>query len=405
MQCRYCKTKLDPLRVIADGKFCSDDHALMHGVEQHTRDALYLFAEPEAADTPQALPAQTAPADIPFEVEASTAPLENRRFAPAGEAKLANPLPFHLLPDIRDLVDKIVPPQPKPHSPGLRLPRFGIPPVNHALAALQRVRKKPGVARRVAAIPVYLKVAASMIPIMFLAALNPSLMSTAAKTKDNPAAVPNMSDSFQQVKDSIKQRAAVILTDDFRSGLDSWDSRANLANAWVYDPNGFVRPSSLAVYRPSMQMKDYTLEFLTQVEQKAVGAAFRVEDWTHYYAVKLVVSKKGSIPTLEALHYTVVNGKEINRVQRPLNIPMTGNSLQRVRLEVHGNDFTLINQGKIVDYWSDGRYSKGGVGFFCGKGERAGVRWVEVSHQQDLLGRFCAFLTPDDGQGTKSGTE
>ena len=60
----------------------------------------------------------------------------------------------------------------------------------------------------------------------------------------------------------------------------------------------------------------------------------------------------------------------------------------------HGNDFTIMAQGKVVDFFSDATFQRGGVGLFCGRGEAARVRWVEVSHQHDALGRFCAYLAP-----------
>ena len=62
-------------------------------------------------------------------------------------------------------------------------------------------------------------------------------------------------------------------------------------------------------------------------------------------------------------------------------------------------DFTIVAQGQVVDFWSDNRIRKGGVGFFCGRGEKARVRWVEVSHQYDALGRLCAYLAPYGFEG------
>jgi len=42
----------------------------------------------------------------------------------------------------------------------------------------------------------------------------------------------------------------------------------------------------------------------------------------------------------------------------------------------------------------------GGVGLFSEKGETAKVRWIEVSHHSDFLGKLCAYLAPFDAQGT-----
>jgi hypothetical protein len=402
MQCLYCRTILDPLRVMEGGSFCSDDHALMHAVDTHTSESLYLFPDPEPAVGTQLSLELPVPHEQSFPVAACGIPTIPLAFESQLSSSLADLLPTSLLPEIKDSVAAPISPEPKIQSQTPQLPLPWLRPVTTTLQPL--LKRHLGLVGRFKATPIYWKLLASLVPILLAASFDPFTSTTVAKAKD-VGQLPMVSGPIQQVKDSIRQRAAVILTDDFRSGLDAWESRSNLANAWAYDPNGFVRPGTLAVYRPSMGMTDYTVEFLTQVEQRALGAAFRVEDWTHYYAVKLVVSRNGPVPSIEAVHYTVINGKETNKVVRPLNIPMRNTSLYRIRLDVHGNDFTLISQGKIVDYWSDGRYSKGGVGFFCGKGERARVRWVEVSHQYDLLGRFCAFLSPDDGSGSKSGLE
>jgi hypothetical protein len=63
-------------------------------------------------------------------------------------------------------------------------------------------------------------------------------------------------------------------------------------------------------------------------------------------------------------------------------------------MQVRGDSFTTSVQDRIVDFWSDDRLARGGVGFFSEKGERARLRWVEVSHQYDTLGRLCALLAP-----------
>jgi hypothetical protein len=66
----------------------------------------------------------------------------------------------------------------------------------------------------------------------------------------------------------------------------------------------------------------------------------------------------------------------------------------KLGLAAGGNDFIVTVQDETVDTWTDARLKKGGVGFFCGRGEKARLRWVSVSHQYDTLGRLCAFLVP-----------
>ena len=56
---------------------------------------------------------------------------------------------------------------------------------------------------------------------------------------------------------------------------------------------------------------------------------------------------------------------------------------------------SLMIPDKVADFWTDDRLKTGGIGFFCGKGEQARLRYVDVSYQNDTLGRFCAFIASD----------
>jgi hypothetical protein len=245
------------------------------------------------------------------------------------------------------------------------------------------------------------KVFLAVVPLGFVAFIDSSPAHTAVqkpgaqvqkaqKQSTNSGTAPMLS----SWRNAVRRRAAVQFSDDFRSGLDDWQSNQNLATSWTYDESGFVRPGVLAVYRPTMELEDYTVEFLGQIEQKGMGMAFRVMDWNHYYAIKLNVVKPGPMAAIELVRYAVEGNREVARFSRHISLIFHDTSLCRFRLDVHGNQFTLMNQGQIVDDWTDDRYPRGGVGFFCGKGERARLRWVEVSHQNDPVGRLAALLAP-----------
>jgi hypothetical protein len=199
--------------------------------------------------------------------------------------------------------------------------------------------------------------------------------------------------SWADLRRSLLARAAVDLNDDFRAGLDDWETRPG-APGWTYDGSGFARPLHLALYRPSLDLTDYRMEFLGQLEKKGMGWAVRAADPDNYEAVRLVVTKPGPLPLVNLVHYSVIGGKQVDRVEKPLPLTIRTDMMFRARMDVEGDDFTLIIQGQIVDFWSDGQLKRGGVGFFCQKGEVARLRWVEVSHHYDMLGRLCAYLTP-----------
>ncbi len=198
----------------------------------------------------------------------------------------------------------------------------------------------------------------------------------------------------ERIEERIANRAAIAITDDFRSGLDSWQGRSSLTNTWSFDANGFVQPGPLAILKPTEDLHDYTFEFLGEVEHRAVGCAFRAQDLDNYYAVKFIEDQSGSIPTLRLIRYAVIKGKEGPHVEKTLPSSIRADMLNRFGVEVRGGDFTILADGQVVDFFSDRRLPSGGVGFFCSRGEMARLRWVQVSNQYDALGRLCALLAP-----------
>lgn len=209
---------------------------------------------------------------------------------------------------------------------------------------------------------------------------------------------------WTNVKQSIMRRAAIELSDDFRAGLGDWDGSTNWSNSWSYDPAGFVRPGALALYRPSVGLTDYKIEFLAQIEKKSLGWVFRAADTNNYYAMKLTIQKPGPLPTVVVERYAVVHGREEAHRVSPLPLQLRTDSIYRVRVDIRGSEFTTQVQGQLADYWSDDRLRSGGVGFFSGRGEQSRVRWVEVQHQYDALGRLCAFLAPYSLPSTRDGS-
>jgi hypothetical protein len=196
------------------------------------------------------------------------------------------------------------------------------------------------------------------------------------------------------MKQSVADRAAVALDEDFRSGLDDWASRSDAPTEWSFDATGFVRPGPLAFYRPTMALTDYQLQFLGMIDKKALSWVARAADFSNFYVIKLVVLKGGPLPTIGVTRYAVVNGKADSRMDRIAPIDAREDMLYRVRLDVHGDDFALTVQGQLVDAWSEPRLNHGGIGFFTARGEESRLRWVQVTHQYDMLGRLCAYLAP-----------
>jgi hypothetical protein len=197
-------------------------------------------------------------------------------------------------------------------------------------------------------------------------------------------------DQFDRI---LLSRAAIELADDFSYGLDSWESKSNSVQ-WSYDSTGFIRPKGLALYRPSMNLADYTVEFLAKIDNSAISWVVRAQDLNNYHVVKLVQRGGGPLPRYTVMRYAVVNGREGPRIEHPLPLNLYKDTLFRVRMDIRGPNFAVIVQDSVVDSWSDDRFPTGGVGFFTGLGEDARIRWVQVTYQNDFLGRICAWLAP-----------
>jgi hypothetical protein len=198
------------------------------------------------------------------------------------------------------------------------------------------------------------------------------------------------------VRQTLENRAAVSLDEDFRSGLDNWASPGGSTTEWSFDATGFVRPGPLALYRPSVNLTDYQVQFLGLIDKKALSWVVRAADFENFYVVKLQMVKSGPLPVIGLTRYAVIHGKAVER--HDVNIPLDAraDTVYRVRMDVQGSDFSVEVQGQIADSWTETRLPRGGVGFFTASGEASRVRWMQITHQYDMLGRLCAYLAPYD---------
>jgi hypothetical protein len=211
-----------------------------------------------------------------------------------------------------------------------------------------------------------------------------------------------LNEQFKAVRQTMVDRAAIALDEDFRAGLDDWTSRGGTTD-WAFDATGFVRPGPLALYRPSIDLTDYQLQFLGLIDKKALSWVVRAADFDDYYVVKLVVLKPGPVPTIGVTRYAVIHGVAQDRADTMAFINAREDMLYRVRMDIHGDDLALTVQGQLIDSWSEPRLRTGGVGFFTARGEASRLRWVQVTHQYDMLGRLCAYLAPYNIPSTNGG--
>ncbi|MGP0072246.1 MAG: hypothetical protein ACLPWF_09960 [Bryobacteraceae bacterium] len=433
MRCRYCNIALAPSRSFIDGEFCCDGHreAVRQGV------ATQGLAAQGSSGVPikQQVTGQVAAA-----VEKLRRKL-GRRPAAATDAESAE---FAETTEIPEGISELssMPEEPELQTGAILESEANVEPEAYEAesfaeplysadaeerdeaaeeSAAQAADPRLNAARENAAswrwlnaawrgAPRDLKLISLLLPILVVVAVTGSIPKVPVQQLA-PRNLTQVQDQVQRVvldhwknlNQTISDRAAVAYADDFRSGLDAWESRSNLTRTWSYDAAGFVRPGPLAVFKPTVDLTDYRFEFLGEIDQKALGWAFRAQDLNNYYAMKLVVVKPGPLPLVHLVRYAVIDGKEGPRVDKPLPMTVRTDMLYRIEVEARGGDFTILAQGQVVDFWSDNRLRHGGIGFFCNRGERARLRWVEVSHQYDALGRLCAYLAPYGIEG-RNGT-
>jgi hypothetical protein len=454
MKCRYCNVVLAPLRSLTDGEFCCDGHraAFREREEELVRLSstppgdslvrLHVALAGATADIPTLPPRLSEVQEFQPEVKRAVAfnfetkPLEDGaiplfdQLLPLSVTQTAadwpEPAPLTAL-TASGFSGKPIFPKNNASLERMPVPPSALMPESRQAAPDWAANAEPDVhsdaprGRRVRAheddedslyppdevpkswrwvgdvwkkAPSDLKFITVLLPVLLAIAIGPSIPKISI-AQVNPGGVQQIvSGRWKDLHQTILNRAAVAYTDDFRSGLDAWESRSNLTTSWSYDATGFVQPGPLAVFKPSVDMSDYRFEFLGEIDQKGMGCAFRAKDLNNYYALKFTIVKPGPLPMVRMVRYAVINGKEGPHIEKPLPLTVRKDMLYRVMLNVQGSDFTIIAQGQVVDFWSDDRLKRGGVGFFCGRGEKARLRWVEVSHQYDTLGRLCAYLAP-----------
>lgn len=197
----------------------------------------------------------------------------------------------------------------------------------------------------------------------------------------------------------VAQRAAIHFADDFRRGLSHWQGSGDWSRSWTFDRAGFLQTGPLALFRPSAKLVDYEFEFLGQIQRREMGWVVRARDLNNYQALKLVIVGGGGVPEVSLVRYPVVGGRPGKVTERRVPLDLRQDTVYNITTKVNGSDFTVTIQGQLADYWSEPALLAGGVGLFSGKGEHARVRWIEVRHQNDALGKLCALLAPPAQMG------
>jgi len=184
----------------------------------------------------------------------------------------------------------------------------------------------------------------------------------------------------------------ITLHENFVSGLAHWTGGSDASTSWT-QAGDYVRPGRLRLWQPSTHLSNYELEFMGQIDHRAMSWAFRAPDLRNYYGAKLLIMRPGPLPNADLVRFVVLNGHETERVQLPLPLTLDRATDYRVHVSVKGTRFLTSVNGQLISSWNDARLGIGGVGFFSEPGEESAIRWVSVSERDSMLGRFLSYFS------------
>jgi hypothetical protein len=149
---------------------------------------------------------------------------------------------------------------------------------------------------------------------------------------------------------------------------------------WGGDPAGLHAGRQITIYRPSLKISDYRLEFQASIDAKSIGWVFRASDPDNYYAMKLMTVSSGLTPKVALFKYLVANGKQTQVGRAPVDLAVQQDTMFNVRVDVRGPQFTTYIQGQQVDSWTDDQLKVGGTGFLNEREERGKVKSVSIRY-------------------------
>jgi hypothetical protein len=147
---------------------------------------------------------------------------------------------------------------------------------------------------------------------------------------------------------------------------------------WAGDLAGEHLGRQITIYRPSLKLSDYRIEFQGEVETKSLGWVFRAADPQNYYAMKLAAVTPGLTPKIALFKYIIADGHQSQVGRVPIDIQAHLDTIYKIRVDVRGTTFATYVQGQLVDTWNDDQLKTGGVGFLNEREERGKVKSAQI---------------------------
>ena len=176
---------------------------------------------------------------------------------------------------------------------------------------------------------------------------------------------------YQRLRDHSSSEDSTIVSGTEMGG-------AGWITEWASDSAGSARGRQISLYRPSIPMSDYRLEFVGRIDRRSLGWVFRAADSSNYYAAKLEAAQPRA-SSLTITRFAVVRGFEGIHIQRTLSLNTGASDLLKVRLEARGPRFTVYVQNQVAEDWEDDRLRSGGVGFLNEREERGQIQSLQIA--------------------------
>jgi hypothetical protein len=164
----------------------------------------------------------------------------------------------------------------------------------------------------------------------------------------------------------------VTIEEHFGEGWDDWIGGTA---EWKVDVAG-VRTGPLALYKPSLELIDYEMEFLARIDARSLTWVVRAAGLDEYVRCTLTAVGGGE---LELSRCTVVGNVPGQEIRSSKRVPGKPRTTMTVGTRVTGDTFAVSVDGTDIDFWNDDRFPMGGVGFMGAPDDRARLYWVRLS--------------------------
>ncbi|MEO8369661.1 MAG: hypothetical protein ABI806_10700 [Candidatus Solibacter sp.] len=164
----------------------------------------------------------------------------------------------------------------------------------------------------------------------------------------------------------------VRIEEHFGQGWDAW---VGGTSEWKVDVAG-VRTGPLALYKPSLELIDYDVEFLARIDTRSLNWVVRAAGLEEYVLCTLTAIPGGE---LEFTRCAVIDNKPQGVVTATKRVPGKPRTAMTVGTRVNGDTFAVSVDGADIDFWNDDRFPMGGTGFLGAPDDRARLYWVRLS--------------------------